>query len=160
MCSKLWCRYLQLNTATASQKYSTDRAGSWRALFSVSRCASSSNLFISVWAETTADTDCLYDDHCTKSQCQLPGAFTRAGEVLLSQIWLFTLPHLHTVCRARAFQHSLPRKVSQQTADSRACSRTHKHAEGQCPEGKQSPGCILITGGTKPRQGCCSIVRL
>lgn len=76
------------------------------------KCGFASNLFISVYAETMANIDCLYDNHCRKTQRQLPGGFKRAGEVLLSQIWTFAIFHFHATCRAIAFQHSLPRKVS------------------------------------------------
>lgn len=149
MCSKLWCGYLQLDRSTASHKSSTGQ--SWGSLLRACRGGFSICLHLNVGKKplpesvtVTAQSATYLEASHGLGKCCSP----KFGHSLISTqpagLWL-----------------SSPASPGQSpSGDSSSYSLTHRHAEGHCPEGKQSPGCTLITGGTKPRQGCCSTVRL
>lgn len=89
-------------------------------------------------AQSPWQTLTVCDNPCKGLSASYLGLATCWGRAALPNL---AVPHCHTVCRAVAFQHSLPRTVCVSRQHSQACSLTHKPA-GHCPEGKQSPGCM------------------
>lgn len=116
---------MQLNTTTASHKAGTES----RELQITVQCPQMwflQQLSISVQAETTASIVFVII-----SAQRLSASYLEALHMLLSQIWLFTVPQFHTVCRAMAFQHSSPglslpadSRLSCLQSNTQACTRT------------------------------------
>lgn len=144
-----------------SHKYFTDFEKRWKSLSKVNRqnvvspATSAFHCRQKLW-----QTLIVFMIITAQTQCQLPGSFKHIGK-RCSPKFGYSLPSSSMQSAGQSFPAQPPQEsLCQKATHSYAYSPKHKHARVQSPEGKQSPGCILIIGGIKPRQDCCSVVKL